>query len=206
MHLAARLGISRTPLREALRRLIAEGLVTGDFNRRMRVSELDLEDFDQIYAMRFALEPVGIQVTIPMLTDRERSELTCEAERMEAAEEAADRESFRRAHRVPSRADVPVGRENTRHAGRAVGPLGTLSTPLPAPGRAGRRWDHSRVPPLAAGGAPGHSRCGAGWRCANCTAHQLAQMQHTLAAVFQEAAPPPVPRMSRLAAGEGVRA
>lgn len=99
VQVASRLGISRTPLREALRRLSSEGLVAGDFNRRMRVSELDLHDFDQIYAMRFALEPIGVRATLPVLTALDFDALHGAIASMDEAIDSRGREAFRDAHR-----------------------------------------------------------------------------------------------------------
>jgi DNA-binding GntR family transcriptional regulator len=100
VQLAQTLGISRTPLREALRRLAAEYLVTGDFNRRMRVSELNLDDLDQIYAMRIALEPVGIRATMPGLDAAGREKLTQHVDGMGKAIDVLDLERFRHKHRA----------------------------------------------------------------------------------------------------------
>ena len=100
VQLARTLGISRTPLREALRRLVAEHLVTGDFNQRMRVSELNLDDVDQIYAMRIALEPVGIRATIPTLNDLERASLSRHVQNMDDAIDSLDLSQFRGEHRA----------------------------------------------------------------------------------------------------------
>lgn len=98
--LAQALGISRTPLREALSRLTSEGLVTSDFNRRVRVSELDLDDLDQIYAARFALEPVGVLATVGRLDGGMRADLATHVEAMDAAIDVRDMDAFRGAHRA----------------------------------------------------------------------------------------------------------
>jgi DNA-binding GntR family transcriptional regulator len=98
--LALELGISRTPLREAVSRLAGEGLVTNDFNRRMRVSELDLDDVDQIYAARIALEPVGVRTTVPRLDHERHGELAAHVAGMDRAIETGDMERFRADHRA----------------------------------------------------------------------------------------------------------
>lgn len=53
---SARLGVSRTPVREALRRLVAEGLVTERSPRVLIVSGLDATRIRNLYELREALE------------------------------------------------------------------------------------------------------------------------------------------------------
>lgn len=53
---AARLGVSRTPVREAFARLIADGLVTERGPRTLVVSEIDLDDVDALFELRTALD------------------------------------------------------------------------------------------------------------------------------------------------------
>jgi DNA-binding GntR family transcriptional regulator len=66
--LADELGVSRTPLREALRMLQNEGLVHSELNRRVRVSELSLSDLEQIYAIRLPLEAAALRLSLPGMT------------------------------------------------------------------------------------------------------------------------------------------
>ena len=54
--LAAHFGVSRTPIREALRSLEREGLVRIVPNHGARVSPLSLADFEEIYALRTGIE------------------------------------------------------------------------------------------------------------------------------------------------------
>jgi DNA-binding GntR family transcriptional regulator len=54
---AADLGVSRTPVREALRRLAAEGLIEMRTNRGARVTDLSPDDMRQPYEARLAIEP-----------------------------------------------------------------------------------------------------------------------------------------------------
>ena len=55
--LATALGVSRTPVREALRRLVAEGLVRHEPNRGVQVESWSVQDLDEIYSLRAVLEP-----------------------------------------------------------------------------------------------------------------------------------------------------
>jgi DNA-binding GntR family transcriptional regulator len=61
VHLAARLGISRTPLREALTRLAAEGALTNRPRLGFYVCPLSIEEFEQIYPIRALLDPAALQ-------------------------------------------------------------------------------------------------------------------------------------------------
>lgn len=66
--IAARFGVSKIPVREALQQLKAEGLVTFYPNRGAVVSTLSSAEVDEIYVMRIALETVVLQRAIPHLT------------------------------------------------------------------------------------------------------------------------------------------
>jgi DNA-binding GntR family transcriptional regulator len=66
--LARALNVSRTPLREALRMLQAEGLIEARANQPMRVARLTLEGVEELYAMRIPLEVAALRLSIPRLT------------------------------------------------------------------------------------------------------------------------------------------
>ena len=75
VELARRVGVSTTPLREALRRLEAEGLVDSRHNRRPRVRPLDVEELDSIYAARIMLEGLALRLTVPAMADEQLTRL-----------------------------------------------------------------------------------------------------------------------------------
>ena len=62
VHLADALGVSRTPLREGLGRLVAQGVVTTEPRRGFFVAPLTLAEFEQIYDIRPILDPEALRL------------------------------------------------------------------------------------------------------------------------------------------------
>jgi DNA-binding GntR family transcriptional regulator len=73
--LAGRLKVSRVPVREALRRLAAEGLVTVIPRQGTVVSSLSPRQFLDAYRVREALEALAIRLAVPRLTEQDLAEL-----------------------------------------------------------------------------------------------------------------------------------
>ena len=65
--LADELGVSRTPLREALRMLQSEGLVDAQANRRVTVRPISATDVEELVVMRVALETEAIRLSVERL-------------------------------------------------------------------------------------------------------------------------------------------
>src|SRR5215213_100248 len=63
VHLAEELGVSRTPLREALARLAHEGALESIPRIGHFVRPLTLEEFDQIYSIRPLLDPEALRIS-----------------------------------------------------------------------------------------------------------------------------------------------
>ena len=66
--IAGQYHVSRIPVREALRQLDAEGLITIVPNRGAIVPELSPGDIEELFAIRALLEPEVLKLSIPRLT------------------------------------------------------------------------------------------------------------------------------------------
>lgn len=62
--LAEALGVSRTPVREALIRLLAEGLIEDDGSGGTRVPYVTADDYDELLTLREALEPLVLRYAV----------------------------------------------------------------------------------------------------------------------------------------------
>lgn len=82
--LAAAIGVSRTPVREALRRLHAEGLVEFVANRGAHVASWTDQDLDEIFDLRALLESHGAGLAATRICPEDVERLRMLAESMEA--------------------------------------------------------------------------------------------------------------------------
>lgn len=83
--LADRYGVSRVPIREALRVLEAEGHVVYHPNRGHFVAELSVDDLLEVYRLRELLEAEAIRVGVPRLGRADLTALTELADDVESA-------------------------------------------------------------------------------------------------------------------------
>lgn len=72
---AKKLGVSRMPLREALKQLEIEGLVRLEPRRSAVVTPVSVEDIEEIYQLRAILEGVAVEKSLPFLDEEDISEL-----------------------------------------------------------------------------------------------------------------------------------
>src|SRR5438270_10556980 len=69
--LAEQLGMSRTPVRQALERLVQEGLVRSDPRRGFWTSTFTAQDIHEIYDLRGALEVLALRLAAPRLGQKD---------------------------------------------------------------------------------------------------------------------------------------
>jgi DNA-binding GntR family transcriptional regulator len=97
--LTQRFGISRAPLREALRELAQQGLVEHSPRRGMRVAELSAADVDELFGLRDLLERYAMELALPLPRGRSLARVTGAWEAMAAAARAGDAFRENEAHR-----------------------------------------------------------------------------------------------------------
>jgi DNA-binding GntR family transcriptional regulator len=82
VELAERLGVSRTPIREALTRLAAEGLVEITPNRGAKVTSWTVGELEAVFELRAALEPRLTGLAVPRATPADADALDALAAEM----------------------------------------------------------------------------------------------------------------------------
>lgn len=80
--LAASMGISITPLREAIRRLSGEGLVLLEGHRNARVAHMDVTEARQLFETRQALEPAAVALAAARRTDADIARMNAALEEL----------------------------------------------------------------------------------------------------------------------------
>lgn len=112
--LARRLGVSRIPMREALRMLQQEGLIEVQRNQRATIRELTAQELDSLYGARIVLESLAVRMTCGRLTDEEHRTAMGLLPEMGDAVQAGDIDRWIILHRefhalCTARADEPLG-------------------------------------------------------------------------------------------------
>jgi len=97
--IAQRVGASRTPIREAIRRLESEGLVTSVPHRGTLVAQLSVQEVAELYHIRAVLEGLAARLAAQSLTRHEADLLRDVCGRMSQEEVASDDEAFLRMNR-----------------------------------------------------------------------------------------------------------
>lgn len=69
--LAMELGVSRVPLREAIRQLEAEGLVVSELHKGTVVSSLSLDEIEELFEIRVRMETWLFEDAIPRMTEED---------------------------------------------------------------------------------------------------------------------------------------
>jgi DNA-binding GntR family transcriptional regulator len=92
---AKSLQMSRTPIREAVKQLLLEGLLTRDAGPGLRVVDLGADEIEQIFQIRLRLESYAAQRAAGLATKAECDELQTLAKRMQAHVPPRDEADYR---------------------------------------------------------------------------------------------------------------
>lgn len=96
--LAQEIGVSTTPLREALRRLAAEGMVQLDSHRDARVTPLTAEEARNLYVIRENLDPLAAELAATSRTPSDISKIEAALKRLTPLSNSSDLDALT-AHR-----------------------------------------------------------------------------------------------------------
>lgn len=90
LQLAAKLGVSRTPIREAIRMLEQEGLTVTIPRKGAEVARMTEKNMEDVLQIREALDELAVQVACDKMTDQQLENLTLAMKNFENAIQAGD--------------------------------------------------------------------------------------------------------------------
>ena len=96
LELIKKMGISRSPLREAFRLLEAEGFVVRHWGRGVFVREVTANDVHELFPIRAVLEGLAAELAALRLTEKELKNLGRITEKMEEVAKAGDTRAYAR--------------------------------------------------------------------------------------------------------------
>ena len=136
--------ISATPLREALRALASEGLVTSESNRGSRASGVSVETSKEIYELRLMLEPTALRLSLLNADDAWRQEVDRSWDELKAVwHEPTDLSAVEPAHTAFHQALVSAcGSESLRRLTRQLSVQSIRFRLLSAASRGGMAGAH----------------------------------------------------------------
>lgn len=88
--LGAQLGVSPTPVREAMLDLVKAGLVVAQPNKGFRITDMSEEDLDQLAAVRLLIEPPTVRDAVAVIPEEDLPELRTLAQAIVDAAERGD--------------------------------------------------------------------------------------------------------------------
>lgn len=88
--LAEQLGVSRTPIREALHKLASEGYVVLSPHRGASVTEFSIDELEEIYAVRIGLESYAAFLAAQRITDEELDRIAAHLGKMNRVKNRGD--------------------------------------------------------------------------------------------------------------------
>jgi DNA-binding GntR family transcriptional regulator len=119
--LSERLGVSRTPLREAFRMLASDGLLVQLPNRGAQVVSLSREDARHAFEVMAALEGLSGELAAAHVTDGDIAELRALQQEMEQAHARRDLPSYYRVNRaIHDRINAIAGNPVLAHTFRTL--------------------------------------------------------------------------------------
>src|SRR5258708_21213265 len=125
MMLADQLGMSRTPVRQALERLVQEGLLRSDPRRGFWTRTFTAQDIHEIYDLRGALEVLALRLAAPHLS---QEDLKAHLEALYAVRAELETRPFIRFLQVDIRFHTLITRASVN--GRLIHSLSMLRSPI----------------------------------------------------------------------------